>query len=171
MQMSKVQHDSETLAEGQQVMSAVAFITAQVDGETKVFLAKRADTKKFLPGIYEMPGGHIDYGEQIADGLAREIMEEFGMRAAIGDVFAAFTYMNPIKKSHTIEVVCFGTFLDPIEGITLEPEDHSTYGWFSLAELPDAYTEHKGADDIEFTIARRGFALLAGEPPFTGTLE
>ncbi len=67
--MNKVFHDSETPAKGQQVITACAFIHRKVDGVEKVFLPKRADTKKFLPGKYEIPDGHIDYGEDIQIGL------------------------------------------------------------------------------------------------------
>ena len=162
--MAKISHDSETLAEGQQVITAVAMITADFDGVTKVFLPKRADTKKFLPGVHEMPGGHIDFGEELKAGLAREIDEEFGMRVSIGDAFAAFTYTNDIKKSHSVEIVFFARFTDPIENIKLNPEDHSAASWFSEEELPNAYTGGKDSDDIEFQIVRKGFALLSGTP-------
>lgn len=161
--MGKVSHDSETLAAGQQVITAVAMITAEFDGVPKVFLPKRADSKKFLPGVYEMPGGHIDFGEDLKTGLTREINEEFGMRVSIGDVFSAFTYTNDIKKSHSAEIVFFARFTDPIENIRLNPEDHSTAGWFSEQELPNAYVGGKNPDDIEFQILRKGFTLLRGE--------
>ena len=75
--MKKVLHDSEVLAEGQQVIVAAAFISHKFDGVTKVFLPKRAATKKFLPNVFELPGGHIDFGEDIETGLKREIFEEF----------------------------------------------------------------------------------------------
>lgn len=55
--MSKIAHDSETPAHGKQAITACAFIHTNVDGIEKVFLPKRADTKKFLPGVYELPGG------------------------------------------------------------------------------------------------------------------
>jgi 8-oxo-dGTP pyrophosphatase MutT (NUDIX family) len=85
--MNKVSHDSETRAQGQQVISACAFIHHDFDGVKKVFLAKRAATKKFLPGVFELPGGHTDVGEEIVAGLKREIQEEFEMNASIGDPF------------------------------------------------------------------------------------
>ena len=163
--MNKISHDSETPAVGQQVISAVAFITADFDGVTKVFLAKRADTKKFLPGVYEMPGGHIDFGEELETGLAREIEEELGMCVSVGEAFAAFTYTNEIKKSHSVEIVFFASFVDTIENIKLEPEDHSGCDWFSLEELPNAYTDGKGSDDKEFIIIKKGFALLGHVSP------
>jgi len=158
--MTKVSHDSETLAEGRQVFTACAFIWHDFGGVKKVFLPKRADTKKFLPAVYELPGGHIDFGEDLKEGLAREVREEFGMRAAIGDVVDVFTYMNHIKKSHSIEVIYFAQFTDPLEQIQLHPEDHSTYGWFAEDELANVYSGGKGADDTEFVVIRKAFKRL-----------
>ncbi len=161
--MIKISHDSEVLAEGQQVITAVAMITAEFNGEIKVFLAKRADTKKFLPGVYEMPGGHIDFGEDLKTGLAREIKEELGVEVSIGDAFAAFTYTNEIKKSHSVEIVFFARLISPPEAITTDPEDHSRVDWFSAEELPNAYTESKGAEDDEFKVIQKGFAIINGQ--------
>src|SRR3989338_1019884 len=97
--MAKVSHDSETPAHGQQVISACAFIHHEFDGVPKVFLPKRADTKKFLPGLYELPGGHIELYEDVRDGLKREIKKEFGRKISLGDPFSAFTYENQKKGS------------------------------------------------------------------------
>ena len=160
--MQKTQHDSEALAEGRQVFTACACLWHDFNGIRKVFLPKRADTKKFLPGVYELPGGHIDFGEELKEGLAREIMEEFGMRVAIGEVVDVFTYVNDIKKSHSIEVVYLAQFTDPIENIRLNPEDHSTSGWFAEDELHQVYSGQKGVDDIEYQILRKAFSKLQG---------
>ncbi|MBC7581722.1 NUDIX hydrolase [Aeromicrobium sp.] len=172
--MDKTTHDSATPAMGQQVMTATAFIHHDFDGVTKVFMPKRAATKEFLPNIYELPGGHIEFGENLLFGLQRELREELDMTISIGDSFAAFTYMNDIKGSHSIEVVYFATFVDAIAGIKLNPADHSGYDWFSKQDvlnrrreiLPDAdnmstmYDE--GEPDPEYLAILRGFDLLAG---------
>ena len=163
--MTKTLHDSETPAQHQQVITACAFIHHKFDGVEKVFLPKRATTKKFLPDVYELPGGHIDYGEDIATGLKREIREEFGATIEVGDPFAAFTYTNDIKESHSIEVVYFARLTSPIDELVLNPEDHSTYGCYLEQELPAVYSDQKGEDDIEFAVIRKGFALLRGEQP------
>lgn len=159
-----VRHDSEILADGQQVFTACAFIHHKFDGVVKVFLAKRAYTKKFLPGVYELPGGHIDYGEDMASGLVREIREEFGMCTLIGDPFFVLNYMNDIKRSHSLEVIYFAQFAKPLDQISIQPDDHAAFGWFAEDEIHKAYTPHKGEDDAEFQAIRRGFALLRGEP-------
>lgn len=157
--MSSASHDSETLAQGQQVITACAFIHRSIDGVSEVLLPRRADTKKFLPGKYELPGGHIDFGEDIVAGLYREIMEEFGVTVTIGDPFAVFTYMNDIKQSHSIEVVYFAQLRDAQE-VTINPEDHSSYGWFTEEQA----VAINGDDmDEEVAVLRKGFALLRGE--------
>lgn len=159
--MQKISHDSETLAEGRQVFTACAFIWQEFDGVKKVFLPKRAATKKFLPGVYELPGGHIDFGEDLKDGLAREIMEEFDMHVTVGDIVDVFTYVNDVKKSHSIEVIYFAQFTDSLEQIRINPEDHSTYGWFAESELGTVYTGAKGLDDPEAAVVQKGFTILS----------
>lgn len=154
-------HDSETPAVGKQVITACALIHHNFNGEIKVFIPKRADTKKFLPGVFELPGGHIDFGEDIVEGLKREIMEEFGVKIKVGDPFAAFTYNNEIKGSHSVEVIYFATFIDPIEKITLNPEDHSLFRWVGQDEV-DSLDRPNGVEDVEIKNIKKGLAILNG---------
>lgn len=166
--MGKIFHDSETPAEGKQVITACAFIHHDFDGVRKVFLPKRAATKKFLPNVFELPGGHIDFGEDIALGLKREIMEEHGMHISVGDPFSVSTYLNHVKGSHSIQVNYFAKFVEPIEQVRINPEDHSTYGWFSKDEVigirsdivPEGQVTHSYNDDPEYLTMLRGFELL-----------
>lgn len=126
---------AKILREGEQVFTACAFIHHNFDGVERVFLAKRAETKKFLPGEYEIPGGHIEYGEDIVEGLKREVFEELGMNIRVGDPYAVFTYVNEVKKSHSIEVIYFAEFVEPTENIKINQEDHSEFGWFAEDEI------------------------------------
>lgn len=174
--MSKTTHDSETPAHGQQIHSACAFIHHKFDNVVKVFLPKRASTKKFLPGLYELPGGHVDLYEDIRDGLKREIREEFKKEISLGDPFSAFTYKNQVKGSHTAEIIYFAKFVGSINDIELNPDDHSEYGWFSEEEViehrdelvPTDQVEHTYEDDPEYMTILKGFQLLRGESPNFG---
>ena len=157
--MNKISHDSETLAENKQVITACVFIHKNFNGVEKVFLPKRASTKKFLPNIFELPGGHIDFGEDIVEGLNREVMEEHGMNISVGDPFAVFTYTNEIKKSHSIEVVYFAEFTDPLENIKTNPEDHSEFIWATENELPQSGS----MSPEEIANTQKGFELLRGK--------
>ncbi len=168
---SKTIHDSATPTPGQQVITACAFIHREIKGVQKVFMAKRADTKKFLPGVYELPGGHIDFGETAEDGLVREINEEFGIDVHLGDPFAVFTYANEIKGSHSIEVIYFAQLVNPDVIIQPNPEDHSTCDWFSEEELPQTFVSEKDIEDDEVKAIYKGFALLAGDSVDFGKVD
>jgi 8-oxo-dGTP diphosphatase len=157
--MTVVSHDSETPAVGKQVITACAFIHQEFDGVEKLFLPKRAETKKFLPGVFELPGGHIEFGEDIVEGLKREILEEHNMNISVGDPFAVFTYGNDIKGSHSIEVDYFAKFTDPLENIKINPEDHSEYKLISEDEIPDV----SQISPEELRNIKKGFKLLKGE--------
>lgn len=162
--MTKISHDSEVAAHGQQVITACAVIHTIKDNESKILLAKRAHTKKFMPGVYELPGGHIDFGENIATGLQRELKEELNIDVSLGDPFFAFDYTNEVKGSHSAEIIYFAKLVSPESAIIVHPEDHETIVWVSKDTLPTLYTAHKGHDDIEFQAIRRAFELLEGAP-------
>ncbi len=151
--------DSAKLAAGQQVITCVALIHKTIDGIPHVFLARRSVDKRFLPGKLELPGGHIDFGEDLKPGLQREVREELNVKINIGAPFGAFTYMNKIKGSHSVELAFFATF----DGnFSLNPADHTEFLWLSLDDLRILEIEN-GADDLELNIVKTGLQLLSGE--------
>lgn len=172
--MGKTQNDSEVLAEGQQVITACVFIWRDQNGTREVLLAKRAKTKKFLPGVYEMPGGHIEFAEEIKSGLAREVREELHVDVTIGDPFYVYDYTNLIKKSHTVEVVYFAQ-LQPDAVVQINPEDHSEYGWFDEQQVGTVIADNRknlfksGALEMDTTVdpelaaIYKGFRRLHGD--------
>ncbi len=115
--MTHIPNDNETPLEDQQIITACAFIHQKIDDVEKVFLAKRSITKQFLPGVYELLGGHIEFGEDIVEGLTREIDEELDMEVTVGDPFSVFTYTDTDNLSQTIEVVYFAQFSSGLERI------------------------------------------------------
>lgn len=143
----------------QQLITACAFVHHKINGEDKVLLMKRSDNSPFLPGVWELPGGHIEPGEDIVDGLRRELREECKLECRVGDPFACFTYYNQAKNSDSVEVIYFATFTDQIENLMINPE-HSEYGWYGAGEL-DQILIGKDSDDPELKAIRRGFSLLS----------
>lgn len=135
-----------------QKITACAFIYK--DG--KLFAPRRASTKKIFPGKYELPGGHVEFGETMIEGLKREIKEEFNLEINIGEPFYVFTYTSHNDTQHTIEVDYFATLLNPGQEIKLNPEDHSEYHWISEVEITNFYTD----DDEERKAVRKGFEIL-----------
>ena len=84
----------------------VAVSAFVVDSE-KVLLLKRRDDELFLPGKWEVPGGGVDEGETIEQGLVREAMEEAGIEIKIGSCFGYFEYVDGFgQKTVNLNFLC-----------------------------------------------------------------
>ena len=68
---------------------------ALVDDEGRVLIAQRPADKS-LGGLWEFPGGKVEPGEGLEAALARELLEELGVTAALEDLkpfaFASHAY-------------------------------------------------------------------------------
>lgn len=136
----------------QQKITACAFL--HKDG--KLLTAKRAMTKSFLPGVYELVGGHVEFGETLEECLVREFHEELHIDIVVGNIFYAFTYLEDDGIKHVVEVEFFAKMQDESQAIVLNPEDHSEYHWVTKEEV-DKYN----FTEEEKKAIVRGFELLA----------
>jgi mutator protein MutT len=57
-----------------------------VDDAGWLFLACRGPLAKSERGLWEFPGGAVEFGERLADALRREIHEEYGIEIAVGEL-------------------------------------------------------------------------------------
>ena len=84
----------------------------------------RAKTEKF-PNRWDLPGGHIHVGEELEEGLRREVLEETGL-----------VLTNPIFKLYTDGRENYYTTHLPDGKITLSHE-HVDFVMVSLLGMPD----------------------------------
>lgn len=140
-----------------QKITACACIYQNVDGVAKILITQRALNSPFLPGAYEIPGGHIEPGEDLEVGLKREIMEELGININLQNPFAAFTYTH--NDVHTIEVVYFAT--PESTNIVLQKDELASYRWITKDDINSLVVPTKNEDDHEIPILHNAFKLLS----------
>jgi 8-oxo-dGTP diphosphatase len=54
-----------------------------VDGQGRMFLARRGPQSRNERGLWEYPGGSVEFGETLRQALKREIHEEFGIEISV----------------------------------------------------------------------------------------
>lgn len=141
-----------------QAIVACAIIHLKVDNEVKILLTKRSLTSNFLPGSYELPGGHIEYGEDLPTGLARELKEELNLLVKIGDIFSALTYSHNDK--HTVELVYFATPISDISEIKIQEDEIAESRWIIEDEIDTIVSANKNSNDPEILILKKAFKKL-----------
>ncbi len=111
-----------------------------VDSQSRLFLARRGPKAKNERGLWEFPGGSVEFGETLAQALKREMLEEYGIQIAVGELLDVVDHFLPEEGQHWISP----TFLCKIvsgQPAIREPEKCSEIGWFEPGEMPSDLTK------------------------------
>ncbi|MBS1704946.1 MAG: NUDIX domain-containing protein [Armatimonadetes bacterium] len=75
-------------------------------------------------GRWTLPGGGVDFGEDLRTALRREVFEETGLEVEVGDVLNAHSqyFQNPESEVYAVRIL----FAARVVGGTLTPEADGT---------------------------------------------
>ncbi|MBO9711269.1 NUDIX hydrolase [Sphingomonas sp.] len=97
----------------------------------KVLLCLRSATRRSFPGVWDLPGGHVEPGERQGAALRRELAEELGIEVPE-------PREPPLTRivDETLEFSLGLWLLRAWEGIPANrcPEEHAAIGWFTPDE-------------------------------------
>ena len=112
------------------VIVVYAFIQKK-DGSFLVI--KRADNDSH-PGTWEMPGGSLNFGEDLQDGIKREVKEETGLDVkVIKPVAYESAVMGSVLRKHKIRISFLAETLTEGQSVYLSKE-HQDYKWIKNLE-------------------------------------
>ena len=104
------------------------------DERGRVFVQRRSATRRVLPGIWDIVGGHIEAGETVEQTLAREIQEETGWTLRrIGAQIADWEWEHDglVRRELDYLVDVEGDLAAP----RLEAGKHDAYAWVGRDNL------------------------------------
>jgi len=124
-------------------------VAAFVEDEAGRILMIRRGPGATQPGLWAIPAGYVDYGEDVREAAAREMLEETGLEVAIGEpIFVASNFHDPAKLTVGI------WFRGSVVGGRLEAgDDADGVGFFALDDMPP----------LAFDPDRELFTLLKAE--------
>lgn len=103
--------------------------------EGQILLMRRGPTAKNERGSWALPGGTLDFGETLQEGIKRETREELGIEIAITGMLPAFDHIIQEESQHWVTNIFLAKITEGIPKI-LEPEKCDTFDWFFFDELP-----------------------------------
>lgn len=109
----------------------------------QVLLCHRHPNRTNYPDVWDLPGGHIDADETMAEALVRELVEELGVRIKAPEPF-------PWEMVHFDGVELNIFIVDRWEGEpwNAAPDEHDELRWVGLGNVP------------HLDLAHRSYALL-----------
>ena len=101
------------------------------DERGRCLLLKRSMSSKGNPGKWDLPGGKVDTGENLEQGLLREVAEETGLTISLQRVLGAAESESPTKR------VAYLILEGRVEsGQVHLSSEHDNYAWVDRRELP-----------------------------------
>ena len=106
----------------------VEVVAAVVERDGRYLITRRLEGTH-LAGLWEFPGGKILRGEKPEDALRRELREELGVEAAVGELVETVDWTYPEK---TVRILFFRCAVkgDPC------PQERQEMLWVEAARLP-----------------------------------
>ncbi len=84
-------------------------------------------------GRWDLPGGKLELGEGIIEGLCREIVEETGLRVAVERIVDSWVRPRQIKPSKFVVTYLCRSLISP--AVVQISDEHVEHGLFSPADL------------------------------------
>lgn len=120
-----------------------------LDGEGRVFVHRRGPDRSFLPGCWDIVGGHVEEGETLLEALEREIAEETGWRLT-GEPRLVYISDWQTDPADPLTARREFDFLVEVEGDltrpTLEFPKQVEFRWIAADEMA-LLDENRGAED------------------------
>lgn len=103
-----------------------------IEKDGKFLVLHRAKTDIYMPGFWDIPGGTIEFGEDIKKALTREIKEETGLKVKIGKIVSAYGYQSG-EDRHQFQLVYECEYISG--KIKLDVDSHDEYCWVTIEEM------------------------------------
>ena len=116
----------------------VRIVTAVLRDGDRVLLCHRRAGRRVYPDVWDLPGGHVEEGEDPQESLVRELREELGI-----------TVSEPSgPPMHEIRTATFAMqiwLIDRWTGtpVNAAPDEHDAVAWFETSDLDSLRLAHE----------------------------
>ena len=119
-------------------MKTVVVVSGILTHKGSVLVLQGSKDNVDFPGIWELPGGKVKFGENPNDAIVREIKEETGIESKVIAPYNVWStkYVHNEEEHHVIHVDFLMGILTEFSLMKLS-EEHQNYKWVELHDLPE----------------------------------
>jgi 8-oxo-dGTP diphosphatase len=104
-----------------------------IEKDGHYLVTRRSARDDYMPLKWDIPGGGVDAGESLEDGLLREVEEETKIKIRVEKLLYAYTNLATLPERQTFQTVWLCRYVGG--EVELDPDDHDQYAWASKDEI------------------------------------
>ena len=131
-------------------------VAAALIQHERLLLGHRSAGRASYPSVWDLPGGHVEFGEAPLDALVRELTEELGI--LISRPYAPpLARLHPLEREPDLELAIWVVTAWAGSVTNCAPAEHDELRWFGADEwsgLSLAHSEYRTVLGVAMTAAR-----------------
>lgn len=126
----------------------IGIVAAARTADGRLLLIRRGDS-----GKWALPGGTLEWGEDLRGAIEREVLEETGATVtALGELLGTYSKPDRDPRFHAVTVVVGASITAP-DATRVNPVEVTEVGLFHDHELPTDYSH--GMEDLVQNVVRK----------------
>ena len=128
------------------------------NNHSNILLTRRSDN-----GMWCLPGGMIEAGESVAEGCAREVWEETGLRVRVTRLTGVYSDPNQIvvyPDGNQVHIVAMNFEVELLSGEPGLSNETTGVDWFPVREAVEMDLFHGHAERIHDALAGKAAAII-----------
>ena len=122
-----------------------------VNKNREMLIIKRGKTAPSRPGYWDLPGGEVEYGENLSNGIIRETKEETGLEIKTPSLLDVCAKFND-KKEYWVTICYSFQVIDTNVKLTFE---HEAFRWIKPQEFCKLKASPKNKKFVETFLQRK----------------
>lgn len=101
--------------------------------DRKYLITRRSTRNDYMPLKWDLPGGTIEAGETVEQGLEREVKEETTLEIRVERILYVYTNLSQLPERQTFQSIYLCNYV--LGEVRTDPLEHDDHAWVNREQL------------------------------------